>query len=42
MVTYSLPESDPQEDLENASWASVLPPARHSHGGYFMLCLSHK
>lgn len=45
MVTYSLSESNPQEDLENAnspSWASVFPPAQCGHRGYFMPCLSHK
>lgn len=45
MGTYSLSESDLQEDLGNAnspSWASVHPPAHCGHGSYFILCLSHK
>lgn len=45
METYSRPESDLQEDLEDVnspSWASVHPPAPHGHRGYLMLCLSHK
>lgn len=45
MGTYSLSESDLQEDLEDVNspcWAPVHPPAPHGHRGYLMLCLSHE